>query len=533
MLRRLAGGGIVMTIHRLGALAFALCALMLLSFCGSSSTSSSGTPPASAFVLDPSSAGSAVVTPEAGGVVRTANGHTLTVPPGAVTDAVTITLTPLVFPTNGRIDVFGGVVATPARIDFLVPATLTLALAQPLEPGLELELAESHDPGTPASFGPANELFIVDADGTTATGIVQGFTGKIVEKNCHSGTRDNLLAAWNGRPGRDSASVARTTGLTSEQMTSCQLGRDPIQTMIAPYFAQCADTDTLPENKFDNATLDKIALTLAAGRQVVFFFGDGMALDPATGFRGAVDHSAIAVANSDGSITIRNQINLTNTLTITQLELAGKSSTLDLPLADIDKPNGMRDLHKGETTAILKNDAEYDRNKYPKCWPHVIVMCETAAEPEAGVPDAAAPDAAGLAVRIKVITTISDDPNETIAAPLSNLDVMIGSSTVHIPADGDVGRTTVSSGVPQIVKVPKSQLDDAAGNHVYRVGSVNVHVTKEAGSGKRCAPLSQEGDLPVTFSASASNPSAQSEYEVGIRIVPFLAPQLASPDLCN
>jgi len=66
---------------------------------------------------------------------------------------------------------------------------------------------------------------------------------------------------------------------------------------------------------------------------------------------------------------------------------------------------------------------------------------------------------------------------------------MIGSSTVHIPDNDDVGRITVSAGV-QVVKFPKSNgLDDDKGNHVYRVGSINVHATKESGSGKRCAPL--------------------------------------------
>jgi hypothetical protein len=132
-----------------------------------------------------------------------------------------------------------------------------------------------------------------------------------------------------------------------------------------------------------------------------------------------------------------------------------------------------------------------------------------------------------------VITTSSQDPNDTLADPLFDVDVMIGASTAHVPDDDDVARTTVSAGV-QVVKYPKSNgLDAADGTHLFRVGSINVHVTKDGGSGKRCAPLSQEGDLPVSFDPSASNPSAQSEYEVGIRIVPFDAPPLANADDCN
>lgn len=409
-----------MSIHRLGALAFALCALVLLSFCGSTSSStSSTTPPNTSFVVDRATAGSALVTPEAGGVVRTAKGDTLIVPPGAVTHNVTITMTPLVLPADGRIDVFGGFVTTPERLSFLVSASLSLVLAQSLEPGLELELAESHDPGIPGSFGPANVLFEVDADGRTATGTVQGFSGKILEKNCHAGTRDKVLEAWSSRPGRDDGSIGRVTGVDVAAFRSCaRPGPDPLQTMIAPYFEQCGDL--APGQPFDEPTLDKIAITLASHRQVVFFFGTRMPVDPATGLRRGVDHSAVAIANSDGSVTIRNQINLTNPQTIRELEKAGKSSTLDLPLSDIDKPTGMRALRKGETTAILKGEP-FDRSEHPDAaWPHVVVMCETGKEPDAGVPDAAAPDGAAAMLRtIEVIRrTFSQDPNETIAEPL-------------------------------------------------------------------------------------------------------------------
>lgn len=517
-----------MGMRRLFVLVFALCALTLLSFCNASpsSSSSASMPGSASFVLDEGSAGSALVTAAAGGVVRTTKGDTLTVPPGAVIDDVTITMTPLVFPTDGRIDVFGGVVMTPERLEFLVPATLTLTLAQPLEPGVELELAESHDLAIPASFGPANELYVVAADGRTATGPVQGFTGKIVEKNCHAGTRDNVLAAWGGRSGRDDGSISRVTGLDVPSLRSCeQLGADPLQTMISPYFAQCAEF--LSGQPFDPAARATIAATLASGRQVVFLFGAGMTVDPKTKLRTRVDHSAVAIANGDGSISIRNQVNITNPQTVRELDNAGKTSTLDLPLADIDKPNGMRDLRKGETLAILKGEP-FDRSIRGPAWPQVIVLCETSAEPDAGTPS---PTSATL--RIKVITTSSQDPNDTLADPLFDVDVLIGSSTAHVPADDDVARTTVSAGV-QVVKFPRSNgLDAPDGTHLYKVGSINVHVTKEGSSGKRCAPRSQEGDLPVKLEASASNPTALSEYEIGIRIVPFDAPPLAKADNCN
>jgi hypothetical protein len=535
---------------RFCALALALWALTSFSFC-SSTTSSTPTPASSGFVVDQSAAGSALVTPASGGVVRTRNGDTLTVPPGAVTEATTITMAPLVFPTTGRTDVFGGVVTTPERLEFLVAARLTLALSQPLEPGVELELAESHDPGVPISFGSANVLYVVDAGGNTATGAVQGFTGKVVEKNCHAGTRDNVLNAWGGRPGRDDASIGRMTGVNMAEFRSCiRPGPDPLQEMIAPYFKQCADI--LPGQPFDDATRDKIAISLAAGRQVVFLFGGAMPINPATGLRRSVDHSAVAIPKSDGSISIRNQLNITDKDTITLLEKLGKGSTLDLPLADIDKVGGMRDLRKGETTAILKNEA-FDRTIRGPAWPHVIVMCETFAEPDAGAPDTGvpdtgapdtgapdtgapdtgAPDTGASVLRIKVITTSSDDPNEPIATPLDGAVVLIGPSVAAAPPNDDVGRTTVPPGT-HVVKYPKANgLDDAAGNHLFKVGSINVSPTNGSSPGKRCAPVSQEGDLPVKFNPLAPNPDSQSDYEVGIRIVRFDAPPLAKAENCN
>ena len=136
-------------------------------------------------------------------------------------------------------------------------------------------------------------------------------------------------------------------------------------------------------------------------------------------------------------------------------------------------------------------------------------------------------------IRVKVIMTYSNDPNDVIADSLYNVHLLIGSTDAVIGEDDNIARVTVAPGT-YTIKFPKDNgLDDENGNHLYRVGSVNVHVTKNGDSGIRCAPNSQEGDVVATFDASASNPDALSEYEVAPRIVPYDAPALENGAACN
>jgi hypothetical protein len=135
-------------------------------------------------------------------------------------------------------------------------------------------------------------------------------------------------------------------------------------------------------------------------------------------------------------------------------------------------------------------------------------------------------------IRVKVVTTQSEDPNDEIGEPLSDVHVLIGSTDVAIGGE-NVARTTVAPGT-YVVKYPSDNgLNAEDGTPLDRVGFVNVHVTKESGPGTRCAPTSQEGDVTVTFDPSAANPEAESEYEIGIRIVPFDAPALEGGVTCQ
>jgi hypothetical protein len=135
-------------------------------------------------------------------------------------------------------------------------------------------------------------------------------------------------------------------------------------------------------------------------------------------------------------------------------------------------------------------------------------------------------------VRVKVITTASNDPNDPIAQPIYKVDVLIGGTVAHIPENDDIARVIVPPG-GSVVKFPIANgLDDKEGKPVFKVGSVNVNETKGSVPLKRCAPLSQEGDVPVNFDPASFNPNALSEYEIGVRIVPFDASPLKNPDKC-
>jgi hypothetical protein len=131
----------------------------------------------------------------------------------------------------------------------------------------------------------------------------------------------------------------------------------------------------------------------------------------------------------------------------------------------------------------------------------------------------------GGPVRVKVITTVSQSPNDFIADPLFDVHVLIGGTRVEIPSNDDVARTTVSPGT-YVIKFPKDNgLDDPDGGPLFRVGFVGVHPTDDRSPMKTCKPTDQEGDVAAALNTTG-DPNSQSDYEVGVRIVPFAADQL-------
>jgi hypothetical protein len=136
-------------------------------------------------------------------------------------------------------------------------------------------------------------------------------------------------------------------------------------------------------------------------------------------------------------------------------------------------------------------------------------------------------------IRVKVIMTYSEDPNDNIASRLYNVHLLIGGVDAVIGEDDNVARIVVPPG-RHVIKFPKDNgLDDEQGNHLYRVGSINIGPTNGSAPSVRCAPNSQEGDIVWTFDTSVSNPDGQSDYEVAPRIVPFEAPPLENGASCQ
>jgi hypothetical protein len=330
---------------------------------------------------------SKLVTAVAGGTVEAPTGDRLVVPPGALAKDTLITMVPIAVEPAADLDFFAGVSFAPDGLVFAQPAILTLRLPITLPAGTQVMLGESFGAASPRQFGTGDVLFTVDASGVTATGPIRGFSGKAVMKNCHSGTRDAVLAGWAGRPGLDPASVGARTGLPAEQLTRCDLPADPLQTMLAPYFDKCGEAD--PANKdFGAANHQTIRTTLMAGRQVVFLFAGALDFDATTGQYRGIAHSAVAVM-VNGRILVRNQVYITNPDKLAQLEQTG--TTVDMPLDDIDKPGeGLRDMRNSEVYRRLLNQpfAPGVRDTTPLAWPAVVVLCE-----KAGLaPDAAAVD---------------------------------------------------------------------------------------------------------------------------------------------
>jgi hypothetical protein len=378
--------------------------------------------PDSAFHLAQGAAVSALVTQAAGGTLTSPTGDRLVIPPGALAADTTIRLAPLAIDAAADLDLFAGASFEPDGLVFAQPATLTLRLPVTLPPGTQLMLGESFGPGAPRRFGTGDVLFTVDATGSTATGAIRGFSGKAVMKNCHSGTRDAVLAGWAGRPGLDPTSISARTGLSPAELTRCDLPADPLQTMLAPYFDKCGTVEAANPD-FGAANHQTIRATLMAGRQVVFLFGGALDLDATTGQYRGMAHSAVAVLVG-GRIVIRNQVYITNPDKLAQLEQTG--TTVDLPLDDIDKPGeGLRDMRNSEVYRRLLNlpFAPGVREQTPRAWPAAVLFCEKpglapadagATDAPASPADAGAPADAGPPVCPMETRTIGYCPGENM-----------------------------------------------------------------------------------------------------------------------
>lgn len=181
--------------------------------------------------------------------------------------------------------------------------------------------------------------------------------------------------------------------------------------------------------------------------------------------------------------------------------------------------------------------------------------------------------AAATTLRVKIVTTYSDDPNDAFSQRVSLIQVKIdavvgitgdgedtpkcvGGTNFRQPcgasedcpggvchgnpgsnnADGDfeddgfgIARVKVQDGF-HAISIPTSELVDFDGNK-YRVGSVFVTETND-GVTQRCEPIGTEGNVGYVFEDLGHNDGSGSEYEVAIRIVPLKAPTFTGGEIC-
>ena len=372
----LAGSGLAFRAAVLAAsVAVGVAAIELASCGGGSSGGNAGGGPsgggaAQAFTGNDAATVTSNVSAANGGTLTASTGDKLVIPAGALRSDVSVTMTPLQPPTDSTRLVRGGVAFQPDSLAFTRPATLTVRLATPMDPGLELLLADGPGTGVPAQFGESGGLFSVDPSGTTATGLIYGFSGKAVMKNCHSGTRDNLIAAWSAGnvQGHDVATLSQKSGVSQQDLTTCdQLGADPLQQFLRPFFTKC--NEFRPGETFTQQEMNLIQQRLQAGKQVVFLFGQNITLDSTGQTYQNVSHSAVATLQN-GQVVVKNQLN------VDPASHPGVDTTFVQPLSAIDQPDGLRQMVVGQAYANALGLQGFDPTNRPVAWPHVIVMCE-------------------------------------------------------------------------------------------------------------------------------------------------------------
>lgn len=134
--------------------------------------------------------------------------------------------------------------------------------------------------------------------------------------------------------------------------------------------------------------------------------------------------------------------------------------------------------------------------------------------------------AQAVQIRVKVITTVSCNADEPVAAPAPG--VMVELQDVSRKTN-HVSLTTAADGVARTVVTPGTYVVKASVNGAT-VGTINLHVTKESGPGTKYKSRTNEGGVSVRFSSGASNPQSQSEYELGIRMVTCGSSSHATPE---
>lgn len=287
-----------------------------------------------------SSSSTGLITVANGGVIRTADGIVLEVPPDAVTQDVEVTVTRVDAAATSDPSVFIGARFEPDGLVLRKAAKLTLPLTNPTtSPPLELVFAGS-DPREAVESGLVADV----SDGKNAVLSIWHFSGNSCAVNCHGGTREFLTKQLAAR-GLDLTACV-TAKYPNSLPAHCEdlHSDESAQAILGTFFDElpsCCDEG----QEVSEAQLEQLRAAVAQGRNVVVGFAR-----TAFGSRGgpnnfypAMNHTA-TVELVNGVPMLRNSVVIPRNGGAKILEKLGGTNVVYWPLADL---NGFRRLKAG------------------------------------------------------------------------------------------------------------------------------------------------------------------------------------------
>jgi hypothetical protein len=199
-----------------------------------------------------------------------------------------------------------------------------------------------------------------------------------VGHNCHAGTRDHLLAFWQGRKKRSAADVQRVTKLTAAQLSQAQFPPELLAKILKAYF----DTKNVPvfrngENLMlppvsanAGSALFRVVTALQSKQAVIFAFGRGFPSKPGNidTFSHQFSHTGLArLIDGDASkgVEVLNQLNVTG-----RPSPSLERTVVAVPLKTIEP--GLRYLTAGQRLSLICKEPQAG----PQAWTDMAIFCE-------------------------------------------------------------------------------------------------------------------------------------------------------------
>ena len=317
--------------------ASAVCAMGIMVACASTGDSSAPT--------DAPATG--MISAREGGTIRTQGGIVLEVPPGAVPNDTSVTVTPIDARASGDAAIVAGARFEPDGLELLAPATLRLPFtSNGTNPPIELVFR-----GSDARNAMASGIVADVSSRTHAVLSIWHFSGNICARNCHGGTREFLTARLAAK-GLDLTACVTSKYPSDLLPAKCEdiHSDQSVQAILGTFFEEQTPSCCDAGQDVPSAQLAQLAQLAASGRNVVIAFQAG-----GFGTRGG-DHGFYPSMNHTATIEIVGGVPmLRNTVVVpTQggvdiLALLGGTNLTYWPLAEL---NRFRTLHSGEALEI-------------------------------------------------------------------------------------------------------------------------------------------------------------------------------------